>query len=134
MFTYKHNANHTNLVNKEGELALRKHRVHQIQSTVGGNLRLANIESIAKPIKLCISVHILGGAQRVSHTLEGVDNRASEVIGGIHLVSVTGTRMCFLLASEDGRIAHTPVVRVHVDLGTQTVSLTFFAASLHLLP
>ena len=42
--------------------------------------------------------------------------------------------MRLVLTSEDGRVPHAPVVRLHVNLGAQATGLAEGRGSLHLLP
>mmetsp|Transcript_4352 Transcript_4352/g.10191 ORF Transcript_4352/g.10191 Transcript_4352/m.10191 type:complete len:233 (-) Transcript_4352:938-1636(-) len=83
------------------------------------------------PLVLFVPIIVLGRSQGMSDTLQRIHNGASQIIGRIGLVGSSTPMMRLQVLSKQNRISQGSIVRVHVNLGTETPSCTFFLARVH---
>jgi len=121
-------------IHQPGQLTFRHHRICEIESGVGPDVRLTNAECVNEPVELVVPVHVLRGPEGVGDSLHAVHDGAGEVVGGVHLVLEARGGVLLYLAAVDRGIPHTPVVRLHVHLGSHGALQPNLRPLLHLLP
>lgn len=66
---------------------------------------------------------VLGGAQGVGDAFETVDDGAGHVVGRVQLVLATSAVVRLIHAAVQDGITQSAVLGLHVNLGTQAISL-----------
>jgi hypothetical protein len=64
----------------------------------------AKVKTILTPLILRITVGKLGSSERIGHAFEGVDKRASKIVGWICLPQSTSAVMRCMIAAVNDRI------------------------------
>ena len=103
---------HQALLHEPVQLALGQHRMHEVHLPEGLDVHLAQSQGVLReckgkglrklavsgekdgrnlqPVVLFVAVVVLGGAQRVRDSFDGVDDRTGEVVGRVGLVLGAG--------------------------------------------
>ncbi len=97
------------------------------------DLDMRQAQRLEEPLILRLPVGILICSQRVSDTVQRVDDGTSEIIHWVCFVLIPSHMMRLIDASVYGRISHGPVWRLVIHLSSKEPSLTFGATGQHFL-
>mmetsp|Transcript_38326 Transcript_38326/g.114750 ORF Transcript_38326/g.114750 Transcript_38326/m.114750 type:complete len:387 (-) Transcript_38326:1209-2369(-) len=107
------------LFDEPRELPLGQHCVTKINPREFLDADATKSERTLNPTILLVPIIVFGGTQGVGDPLDGIDNGTRQVVGGVRLVTLTGTMMRRQILSVQYRIAHGTVHAAHVDPGPE---------------
>ena len=109
------------LFHKPLKFPLTQDCLDEIQSTEANDLDGSHPQRFQHPCILCIAIFVFDRTQRMSDTLQGIDDRTSKIVDGVHFVLCAGTMMRSWVAAVNDWISKSLVFIVDRDFGSNTV-------------